>query len=104
MSVTKLKIQKDAYYHTRKALHLGDSEPMYVPYEYYEDGNAFVVFELNPTEDSNLKLLPKEMKKSVDVEIPFDTTDDVSVYVKMIGLINQVCKFATMKTFKQLAV
>ena len=40
----KIKNSKDAYFHTRRALHLGDSESMYVPYEYYEDGNAFVVF------------------------------------------------------------
>ena len=39
------------------------------------------------------------------MEILFDTTDDVEVYVKMIGLTNQVGKFATMKTtFKQLAI
>ena len=76
---------KDAYFHTRKALHLSD-------YEHYEDSNAFVVYELNPTEDSNLKVLPKEMKKNVDVEILFDTTDSVEIYVKMIGLMNQVCK------------
>ena len=56
---------KDAYFHTRKALHLSDSEPMFVPYKHYEDGNAFVVYELNPTEDSNLKVLPKEMKKNL---------------------------------------
>ena len=96
---------KDAYFHTRKALHLSDSEPMFVPYEHYKDGNAFVVYELNPTEDSNLKVLPKEMKKTIDVEILFDTMDGVEIYVKMIGLMNQVCKFSTMKTtFKELAI
>ena len=101
----KIENSKDAYFHTRKALHLADSELMFVTFEHYEDGIAFVVYELNLTEDSNLKVLPKEMKKSVDVEILFDTTDGVEVSVKMIALMNQVCKFSTMKTtFKELAI
>lgn len=60
---------------------------------------------MNPTKDSNLKVLPKELKKTVSVEIEFDPTNDVEVYVKMTGLTNQVCKFSTMQTmFKQLAI
>ena len=79
---------KDAYYHTRKALHLGDSEKMFVDYDNYENGDCIMVFETNPSEDSHLKVLPKEMKKSVSVEITFDPTANVDVYVKMIGLMN----------------
>ena len=101
----KIENKKDAYFQTRKALHLGDSEKMYVDFDNYENGDCIMVFELFPSEDSNLKVLPKEMKKSVGVEITFDTTANVDVYIKMTGLFNQVCKIATMQTtFKQLAI
>lgn len=101
----KIENLQDAYFHTRRALHLGDSEKMFVDYDNYEDGDCIMVFELNPTDDSHLKVLPKEMKKTVSVEIEFDPTANVEVYVKMTGLMNQVCKFATMQTtFKQLAI
>ena len=98
----KIENMKDAYFNTRKALHLGDSEKMYVDYDNYEDGDCIMVFEMAPSEDSHLKVLPKEMKKSVSVEITFDPTANVEVYVKMTGLMNQVCKISTMQTtFKQ---
>ena len=101
----KIESLKDAYFQTRKSLHLGDSEKMYVDYDNYEDGDCIMVFELSPSEDSNLKVLPKEMKKSVSVEITFDTMANVDVYIKMTGLFNQVCKVAGMQTtFKQLAI
>lgn len=59
--------------------------------------------ELAPTEYSNLWVSPKETKKGLDIEITFDTTNDVSVYMNMIGLMNQVAKFAFIKTsFKQI--
>ena len=63
----KIENLKDAYFHTRRALHLGDSEKMYTDYANYEKGDALIVFELNPTEDSNLKLIPKEMKKKISI-------------------------------------
>ena len=63
----KIENSKDAYFHTRQALHLGDSEKMYTDYANYEKGDALIVFELNPTEDSNLKLIPKEMKKKISI-------------------------------------
>ena len=101
----KIESLKDAYYQTHKSLHLGDSEKMYVDFDNYEDGDCIMVFELFPSEDSNLKVLPKDLKKSVSVEITFDTTAGVDVYVKMTGLFNQVCKIAAMQTtFKQLAI
>ena len=91
----KIENKQDAYYHTRKALHLGDSE----------NGDCIMVFEMNPHNDSHLKVLPKEMKKSVSIKIEFDTTDNVEVSVKATGLMNQVCKLETMQTtFKQLAI
>ena len=52
-----IKNSKDAYFHTRPAVHLEDFENM------HEDGHALVVFELSPTEDSNIRVLPKEPKK-----------------------------------------
>ena len=101
----KIENIKDAYFNTCKALHLGDSEKMYVDYDNYEDGDCIMVFELAPSEDSHLKVLPKEIKKSVGVEITFNPTANVEVYVKMTGLMNQVCKISTMQTtFKQLAI
>ena len=101
----KIESKKDAYFQTRKALHLGDSEKMFVDFDNYEDGDCIMVFELFPSEDSNLKVLPKEMKKAVSVEITFDPTANVDVYIKMTGLFNQVCKIAAMQTtFKQLAI
>ena len=101
----KIENIKDAYFQTRKALHLGDSEKMFVDFDNYENGDCIMVFELFPSEDSNLKVLPKEMKKAVSVEITFDTTANVDVYIKMTGLFNQVCKIAAMQTtFKQLAI
>ena len=101
----KIEKKQDAYYHTRKALHLGDSESMFVNYDNYENGDCIMVFEMNPNNNSHLKVLPKEMKKSVSIEIEFDTTANVEVYVTATGLMNQVCKIATMQTtFKQLAI
>ena len=86
-------------------MHLGDSENMFVDYDNYEDGDCIMVFKMNPNNDSHLKVLPKEMKKSVSIEIEFETTANVEVYVIATGLMNQVCKIATMQTtFKQLAI
>ena len=101
----RIESLQEAYFHTRRTLHLGDSEKMFVDYDNYEDGDCIMVFEMNPTDDSNLKVLTKEMKKSVSVEIEFDPIANVEVYMKMTGLMNQVIKFATMQTtFKQLAI
>ena len=100
----KIENKQDAYYHTRKALYLGDCESMFVDYDNYER-DCVMVFEMNPTDDSNLKVLPKEMKKSISIEIEFDPTANVEVYVKATGFMKQVCKIATMQTtFKQLAI
>ena len=101
----RIESLQEAYCHTRHALHLGDSEKMFVDYDNYEDGDCIMVFEMDTTDDSNLQVLPKEMKKSISVEIEFDPTANVEVYVKITGLMNQVYKFATMQTtFKQLAI
>ena len=101
----KIKNSKDAYFHTRRALYLDDDEEMFVPYEFYEDGNAIVILELNPTKDSNLKVLPMDTKKNVDVEITFSPTGTGNVYIKFMGFLNQVGKVGSMKmTFKQLAI
>ena len=101
----KIESKQDAYYHTRKALHLGDSENMFVDFDNYENGDCLMVFEMNPNCDSNLKVLPKELKKAVSVEIEFKTTPNVDIYIYQTGLMNQVLKIATMQTtFKQLAI
>lgn len=72
----KIKNSKDAYFHTRCALHLSESESMFVSYENYEERNAIIVFELCPTEDSHLRVLPKDTKKNVDVNITFEAGND----------------------------
>ena len=101
----KIESKQDVYYHTRKALHLGDSENMFVDFDNYEKGDCIMVFEMNPNCDSHLKVLPKELKKNVSIEIEFETTPNVEVYIYQTGLMNQVLKVATMQTtFKQLAI
>ena len=101
----KIKNSKDAYYHTKRALHLTDNEEMFIPYEFYEDGNAIIVLELNPTEDSHLKVIPLDTKKNVDVEITFTSGQTGNVYIKFMGFLNQVAKVGTLKmTYKQLAI
>ena len=84
-----IKNSKDAYFHTRRALYLEDFENMH---DDYEDGHA-LMFELSPTEDSNIRVLPKEPKKSVDLEIEFTPQNDVKVYVYMVGICNQAVLF-----------
>ena len=59
----KIESKQHAYYHTRKALHLGDSENMFVDFDNYENGDCVMVFEMNANCDSHLKVLPKELKK-----------------------------------------
>ena len=88
-----IKNSKDAYFHTRHALHLEDFENMHVSYDDYVEGHALMVFELAPTEDLNIQVLPMEPKKSIDVEIEFETQNDVKVYVVFVGIINQVVRF-----------
>ena len=101
----KIESKQDVYYHTRKALHLGDSENMFVDFDNYEKGDCIMVFEMNPNCDSHLKVLPKELKKNISIEIEFETTPNVEVYIYQTGLMNQVLKVATMQTtFKQLAI
>lgn len=78
---------------------------MFVPYEHYEKGNAIIVMELNPTEDSHLKVIPLDTKKNVDVEITFANGGTGNVYIKFMGFLNQVAKVGSMKmTYKQLAI
>ena len=48
-----IKNSKDAYFHTRWAVHLEDFENMHFSYD-YEKGHALMVFELSLTEDSNI--------------------------------------------------
>ena len=97
-----IKNSKDAYFHTRQALYLEDFERMHVSYDDYEDGHALMMFELSPTEDSNIRVLLKEPKKSVDLEIEFTPQNDMKVYVYMVGICNQVVLFGFLQTtFKQ---
>ena len=42
---------------------------MHVSYDDYEKGDALMVFELAPTEDSNIRVLPMKPKKSIHLEI-----------------------------------
>ena len=98
-----IKNSKDAYFHMRRALHLEDFESMHVNYNYYEEGHALMAFELSPTEDSNIRVLPMEPKKNVNVEIEFEVQNDVKVYVMFVGIMNQAVQFVFLQTtFKEI--
>ena len=96
------KNSKDAYFHTRCALYLEDFGNMHVSYD-YEKGHALITFELSPTKDLNIQVLPMEPKKSVDVEIEFEMQNDVKVYVVYIGICSQCVHQSFMQiTFKEI--
>ena len=98
-----IKYSKDAYFHTRCAVHLENFENMHVSYDDYKEGHALMVFELSPTEDSNIRVLPMEPKKNVDVEIEFEVQNDVKVYVVFVGIMNQAVQFSSFQTtFKEM--
>ena len=63
-----IKNSKDAYFHTRHALHLEDFENMHISYDDYEKRHALMAFELSPMENSNIRVLLMEPKKSVGIE------------------------------------
>ena len=79
-----------------------DFENMHVSYDDYEEGHALMAFELSPTKDSNIRVLPMEPKKSVYVEIEFEM-QNVKVYVIFGGLMNQVVQLGFLQTtFKEI--
>lgn len=90
---------KDAYFHTRRALHLDDDKQMYCTYDDYENGNVFLVYKLYPMEDSNIRVLPKEPKRNVDIEMQFTQDEDKTIYI-----MNQAVMYSFLQTcFKNTA-
>ena len=81
-----IKYSKQAYCHLHKMLHLTDEESLPFSYDEYEEGFAIIGYEIPPTEDSQLKVLPIETQGELSIDITFDAEAGVSLQTFHIAL------------------
>ena len=61
---------QEGYFHLRKVLHLNDDQELPFDYDYAKE-YAYIAYEIPPTEDSNLKVLPLNSKTPMSVNITY---------------------------------
>ena len=66
-----IRNSQEGYFHLRKALYLKDDQELPFNYDDYAKEYAFIAYEIPPTEDRNLKVLPLNSKTPMSVDIMY---------------------------------